>query len=219
MLAAAPDPGLFYVCNPNNPTASFTPRDELRDFLRKAPARSTVLVDEAYFHYVESADYESVVPLIESYPNLIVTRTFSKIYGMAGLRCGYAVGRRETIARLRDHQAFDSVGILTLAAARASLLDSDHIVHGRRLNRETRTALCADLERLGYGYIPSVANFMMIDLRQPVLPVIQALKQRNVEVGRRFPALPNHLRITIGTPEQMRAFLAAFRETMAAKQG
>jgi histidinol-phosphate aminotransferase len=219
MLAAAPAAALFYLCNPNNPTASFTSRGAVRAFLTSLPSRSVALVDEAYFHYVDDEDYESVVQLIEEHANLIVTRTFSKIYGMAGLRCGYAVARREVIARLAEQQAFDSLNILAVAAARASLIDSDQIVHGRRINRETRTSVCADLDRLGYRYIPSVANFLMIDLRRPVGPVIRALKQRRVEVGRVFPALPNHLRVTVGTPEQMQAFAAAFRDTMAAPAG
>ncbi len=219
MLAAAPDPGLFYVCNPNNPTASITPRGEVRAFLDKAPPRSMVVVDEAYFHFVESDDYESVAPLVEVHPNLVVTRTFSKVYGMAGLRCGYALARRDVIARLREQQALDSVCVLAMAAARASLLDSDQVVRGRRLNRETRATVYAELDRLGYTYIPSSANFLMIDLRQPVAPVIAALAQRQVEVGRSFPALPRHLRVTIGTPEQMSAFLGAFRDVMAAGRG
>jgi histidinol-phosphate aminotransferase len=215
MLAAAPDPGLIYVCNPNNPTASITPKEELRALLAKAPERTVVLVDEAYFHFVDSGDFESVVPLVASRPNLVVTRTFSKIYGMAGLRCGYAVAQPGTIARMRDHQAFDSVNVLALAAARASLGDADQVSRGRRLNREVKATVCAELDRLGYAYIPSVANFMMIDLRRPVAPVIQSLRQRGVEVGREFPALPHHLRVTLGTAEQMQAFLGAFGQVAA----
>ena len=217
MLAVAPEPGLVYVCNPNNPTASITPKEEMRALLGKAPERTMVVVDEAYVHFVDSADYESVVPLVAAHPNLVVTRTFSKIYGMAGLRCGYAVAQPAAIARLRDHQAFDSVNILALVAARASLHDADQVARGRRLNREVRTTVCAQLERLGYATIPSSANFMMIDLRRPVTPVIRALRARNVEVGRAFPALPHHLRVTIGTAEQMQAFLAAFGQVMAAR--
>jgi histidinol-phosphate aminotransferase len=216
MLAAAPDPGLLYVCNPNNPTATFTPRQELRALLAKVPERTMVLVDEAYFHFVESGDYETLVPLVGAHPNLVVTRTFSKIYGMAGLRCGYAVAQPEAIASLRRHQAFDSVNILALAAARASLRDAAWLDRGRRLNREVKTAVCAELDRRGYAYIPSVANFMMIDVRRPVGPVIQSLRQRGVEVGRVFPALPRHLRVTLGTAPQMQAFLAAFGQVVAA---
>lgn len=215
MLAAAPEPGLLYVCNPNNPTASITPKDEVRALLARAPERTMVLVDEAYVHFVDSSDYESVVPLVAAHPNLVVTRTFSKIYGMAGLRCGYAVAQPAAIARLRHHQAFDSVNVLALAAARASLQDAGQVARGRRLNREVRTALCAQLDRLGYATIPSAANFLMIDLRQPVAPVIHALRARGVEVGREFPALPHHLRVTIGTAEQMQAFLGAFGKVMA----
>jgi histidinol-phosphate aminotransferase len=169
-----------------------------------------VLVDEAYFHFADSPDYESVVPLVASHPNLIVTRTFSKIYGMAGLRCGYAVAQPAVVERLRKHQAFDSVNILALAAAQASLRDAEQVRRGQRLNREVKAALCAELDRRGFAYIPSATNFMMIDLRQSVGPVIRALHQRGVDVGREFPALPHHLRVTIGTAEQMKAFAAAF---------
>jgi histidinol-phosphate aminotransferase len=217
MLAAAPDPGLLYVCNPNNPTATITPKAELRALLGKAPERTLVVVDEAYFHFADSDDFESVIPLLAAHPNLVVTRTFSKIYGMAGLRCGYAVAQPAVIARLRQHQAFDSVNVLALAAARASLHDAGQVSRGQRLNREAKAAVCAELDRLGFAYIPSATNFMMIDLRRPVAPVIQALRQRNVEVGRVFPALPHHLRVTIGTAEQMQAFLAAFGQVMAAR--
>jgi histidinol-phosphate aminotransferase len=215
MLDAAPDPGLLYVCNPNNPTASITPKSEVRGLLAKLPPRTMALVDEAYFHYVESDDYETVVPLVASHPGLVVTRTFSKVHGMAGMRCGYAVAQPEVIALLRTHQAFDNVNVLAMAAAHASLLDPDHVALGRRRNSETRAAVCAELDRAGFRYIPSHANFLMIDLRRPVAPVIHALAERNVEVGRLFPALPNHLRVTIGKPEQMEVFLPALRAVTA----
>src|SRR6266704_5620246 len=100
MLSAA-KAGLIYVCNPNNPTASITPKDELRDFIAKAPPETMLLVDEAYFHFADSPNYESVIPLVKDHPNLIVARTFSKIYGMAGLRCGYCVAQKQTIERMR----------------------------------------------------------------------------------------------------------------------
>ena len=93
--------GLIYICNPNNPTASITPKDELRDFIATTPPQTTILVDEAYFHYADSPQYDSVIALVKDHPNLIVSRTFSKIYGMAGLRCGYCVAQKETIDRLR----------------------------------------------------------------------------------------------------------------------
>lgn len=207
--------GLVYICNPNNPTASITSKNELREFIAKAPRETMVLVDEAYYHYVESSDYESVIPLVKDYPNLIVARTFSKIYGMAGLRCGYCVAQPETIHGLRPHQIWDSVNIMALVAAIASLDDVDQVTNSRRLNSRTKKWLYGELDSLSCKYIPSHANFVMIDLGRPVKPVIDVLRERNVQVGRVFPALPNHLRVTIGKQPEMETFLAAFRQVMS----
>jgi histidinol-phosphate aminotransferase len=206
--------GLVYLCNPNNPTASITSKTELAEFLAKVSPATIVLVDEAYHHYVESNDYETVIPLVKQYPNLIVARTFSKIYGMAGLRCGYCVTQRANIERLRAHQTWDSVNIMALVAALASLKDAEQVARGRKLNSEVKKSVCAELDTLGYRYIPSHANFMMIDLRRDVRPVIAALGTRGVEVGRLFPALPNFMRVTIGTAPEMKSFLSAFKEVI-----
>jgi histidinol-phosphate aminotransferase len=211
-MGAAAIEGLIYICNPNNPTASITPKNELREFINKVPRGTMMLVDEAYFHYADSADYESVIPLIGSHPNLIVARTFSKIYGMAGLRCGYCIAHPDTIQRLRPHQTWDSVNIMALAAANASLNDADHITNGRRLNSETKKFVIAELDAMGYRHIPSQANFMMIEMKRPARPMIDELKQRGVQVGRPFPTLPNHMRVTIGKQGEMEAFLSAFRQ-------
>jgi histidinol-phosphate aminotransferase len=215
-MAAAAKRGLIYVCNPNNPTASLTPKTQLREFITSAPRDTMILVDEAYHHYVESPDYESVIPLIEDHPNLIVARTFSKIYGMAGMRCGYAIAQPEVIERMRPHALNDAVNITALIAAAASLDDPGQVTNGRRLNNEARALLLKDLGGMGYEHIPSHGNFVMIDLKRPVTPLIQAMRQRNVMVGRLFPALPNHMRITIGKKAEMQRFLTAFREVTAA---
>jgi histidinol-phosphate aminotransferase len=214
MLAAAKG-GLVYICNPNNPTASITPKDEVRDFIARVPNDTMVLVDEAYFHYAASPEYESVIPLVGEHPNLIVTRTFSKIYGMAGLRCGYCVAQNRAIERLRERQAWDSTNIMGIAAAKASLDDSELVPKGRRLNAETRTFTISELERMGYKTIPSQANFIMFDAKRPVVPLIATLKQRKVQVGRLFRPMPNHMRLTIGKKAEMEAFLAAFRAITA----
>jgi histidinol-phosphate aminotransferase len=214
MLAAAKG-GLIYVCNPNNPTASITPKDELLDFIAKTSGETMILVDEAYFHYADSPDYESMIPLVKEHPNLIVSRTFSKVYGMAGLRCGYCVAQKETVERMRRNQMWDSVNCMALAAATASLDDPDHVPTGQRLNRETKAFVTSALDKMGYKQIPSQANFIMFDCKRPVVPLIQALKQRNVHVGRLFPALPNHMRLTIGKKSEMETFLSAFRGVMA----
>src|SRR6266568_7995617 len=207
--------GLIYICNPNNPTASITPKDELRDFIAKTPHETMILVDEAYFHYADSPNYESVIPLVKDHPNLIASRTFSKIYGMAGLRCGYCVAQKETIDRMRANQMWDSVNIMALAAASASLDDTEQVPNGQRLNSETKTFVISELQRMGHKIIPSQANFIMFDCKKPVVPLIKAMKERNVQVGRLFPALPNHMRLTIGKKSEMETFLVAFREIAA----
>ena len=207
--------GLIYICNPNNPTASITPKSDLSAFIAKAPRQTMILVDEAYHHYADGPDYESVIPLIKDNPNLIVARTFSKIYGMAGLRCGYCVAQRETIERMRPHQSWDSVNIMALTAATASLNDPDQVANGRRLNSEAKAFVIGELDKMGFEQIPSQANFIMFNVKRPVVPLIQALKQRNVHVGRLFPALPNHMRLTIGKKTEMETFLTAFRQVTA----
>src|SRR6266478_6053975 len=211
MLAAAKR-GLIYVCNPNNPTASITPKDELNEFIGKTPRETMILVDEAYFHYADSPDYESVIPLVKDHPNLIVSRTFSKIYGMAGLRCGYCVAQRETIQRMHPHQMWDSVNIMALSAAITSLSDLDQVANGKRLNSEAKTFATGELNKMGYKQIPSQANFFMVDVKRPVVPLIKALKEKNVQVGRLFPTLPNYMRVTIGKKSEMETFLSAFRQ-------
>ena len=207
MLSAANE-GLIYICNPNNPTASITPKNDLREFIANCPRETIILVDEAYYHYADSPDYESVIPLVQQHPNLIVARTFSKIYGMAGLRCGYCIAQPDVIERLRPHQTWDSVNIMALVAAIASLKDQSQVPNGRRLNAATRKFVSNRLQKFGYTHIPSQANFMMVDMKRPVQPLIAALHERGVQVGRLFSSLPNHLRVTIGKRDEMETFLS-----------
>src|SRR5437868_11997107 len=213
-MSAAAKKGLIYICNPNNPTASITPKNDLRDFIAKTLPGTMILVDEAYFHYADGPDYESVIPLVRDHPNLVVARTFSKIYGMAGLRCGYCVAQPETIKRMHPFQMWDSVNIMALAAASASLDDVDQVNGGRKMNSEAKNFTLSELEKLGYKSIPSQANFIMFDCRKPVVPIIQAMKEKNVQVGRLFPALPNHMRLTIGKHSEMESFLSAFKQVI-----
>jgi histidinol-phosphate aminotransferase len=214
-MLEVPGVGLHYVCNPNNPTASLTPKADLRAFLAKVPRETIVLVDEAYHHFVESSDYESVIPLVKDYPNLIVARTFSKIYGMAGLRCGYCVAQPDKIELMRTQQSWDSISIMAIVAARASLDDAAQVSNGLKYNSEVRKYVCSELDKLKFTYIPSQANFMMIDMRREVKPLIAAFKDRKVQVGRLFPPLPNFMRVTIGTKPQMERFVAVFKELTA----
>ena len=215
-MGASAQKGLVYVCNPNNPTASITPKNELREFIAKTSPETMILVDEAYFHYADSPDYESAIPLVKDHPNLIVARTFSKIYGMAGLRCGYCVAQPGTIKRMHGFQMWDSVNIMALAAASASLDDESQVTNGKKMNSEAKSFTLTELDKMGYKSIPSQANFIMFDCKKPVAPVIKAMKERNVQVGRLFPALPNHMRLTIGKHSEMESFVSAFKQVMAA---
>ena len=207
MLDASRGAGLVYVCNPNNPTATITPDKSLRSFLSAVPAEASVLVDEAYHHYATSSDYSSVMDVVAKQPNLIVSRTFSKIYGLAGLRCGYCVAQETTIKKLSAQQAWDSVNILALTAARASLGDQIHVAEHRKRNSETKAWLRDNVQRAGFQMLPSEANFVMIDIGRDVKPVITSMRANGVAVGRLFPAMPHHLRVTIGKPEEMQRFV------------
>ena len=213
MLDASRDAALVYICNPNNPTATITPKRAVRAFLDAVPASVTVMVDEAYHHYVQSPEYESVAPLIATKPNLVVVRTFSKIYAMAGMRCGYALAQKPLIEKLAAQQAYNVMNMLACVAATASLGDAAHVAESRKKNHEIRTWLTTEVDRLGYRTLPSEANFVMIDMRQEVRPLIAAFREQKMYVGRVFPALPQHLRVTIGTAGEMQRFVDVLRHT------
>jgi histidinol-phosphate aminotransferase len=181
------------------------------------PKTATVLVDEAYHHFVEQPAYRSAVELLPRHPNLLVVRTFSKIYGLAGMRLGYALGSQALIEGLREHAFFSNANGAVLAAALASLADAEHVARTRQRLNDTRRALCRELERDGRRYIPSETNFLMIDVGADVKPVIEALRARKVLVGRRFPSLANWLRVSIGTDADMAVFLRALREVVPAR--
>jgi histidinol-phosphate aminotransferase len=204
------DAGLIYVCNPNNPTGSITPGARLRAFLEAVPKATMVLVDEAYHHYADSPEYESLAPLVSAHANLVVARTFSKVHGMAGLRLGYAIAQPPVIKKLAEHAAWDSTNIVAIAGARASLADTAYVAEGIRRNAATKAKVVGALGRLGYQVVPSQTNFILVALGKDAKPVIEALRDRGVLVGRLFPALPQHMRVTIGTPAQMDRFLQAF---------
>ena len=219
MLEASRGASLVYLCNPNNPTATITPKAGIRTFLDALSPETIVLVDEAYHHYVDSDDYESVIPLIAKKANLVVARTFSKIYALAGLRCGYAVAQKPLVERMLAHQAFNAMNLMACVAARASLLDAHHVSAGRKKNHDTRAWLVGELERLGYRTLPSEANFVMIDMRTEVRPIILAMREKDVRPGRVFHAMPRHLRVTVATPEEMRRFVAVLRSVVASGAG
>jgi histidinol-phosphate aminotransferase len=209
--------GLAYVCNPNNPTGTIVSGDELARFASRVPIATTILVDEAYAHFVEDPSFRSALDLIAKHPNVVVARTFSKIYGMAGLRLGYAIGTKERIGEMAKYATFSNANAAVLAAALASLDDPDLVTRQRTLLNDTRRWLVAEMDRQGRRTIPSHTNFVMVDVGGDVKPVIQAFRDRNILVGRKFPSLPNWLRVTIGTPDDIKAFAAALHEIVPAK--
>jgi histidinol-phosphate aminotransferase len=209
--------GLVYVCNPNNPTGTIVDGSQLESFLGQVPPSAIVLVDEAYHHFVEDSSYRSVIGLVDRFPNLVVTRTFSKIYGLAGMRLGYGVASEAHARTLRAHAAFANTNAAVLAAGRVSLEDESHVAEQRARLNGTRRRLTAALEKDGRRYIPSEANFLMIDVGGDVEPVIKTFAAHGILVGRRFAAMPTWLRITVGTDQEMDAFLAALRQIVPAR--
>jgi histidinol-phosphate aminotransferase len=209
--------GLVYVCNPNNPTGTIVRKEELGNFIQRVPRTTVILVDEAYYHFVEDERYASAFEWIASHPNVLVVRTFSKIYGLAGMRLGYGVGSKEIISAMRPHRIWSNANAAVLEAALASLADTGNLARCRRAMNESRRALCVEMEKDRRATIPSQANFVMIDVGSDVQPVIAALRERNVLVGRKFPSLPNWLRVSMGTPEEMQQFVAALRAVVPAK--
>jgi histidinol-phosphate aminotransferase len=204
--------GVVYVCNPNNPTGTIVTREELANFVQTVPPSTLILVDEAYFDFADDPRYGSAAEWTLKYPNLVIARTFSKIYGMAGMRLGYAVGAKETIARIREQALQDNGNAAVLAAGLASLGDTDHVLSCRDKINGTRSWLCGELAKDGRPFIPSQTNFVMIDMHTDVKPIIEQFAARNILVGRRFPSMNNFLRITIGTQQETETFVTALRE-------
>jgi histidinol-phosphate aminotransferase len=213
--AIAGDTKVVFIANPNNPTGTYLRRDALYAFLRRAKD-SVVVVDEAYFEYVDELDYPDSLQWLPEFPTLIVTRTFSKAHGLAGLRVGYAVSSPEIADLLnRVRQPFN-VNSLALAAAEAALEDDEHLARSVALNLAGLRQLGAAFETRGLAFIPSVGNFLTVDLGRPAGPLYDALLRRGVIVR---PVanygLPNHLRVTVGTAEQNEIFLRALDTVLA----
>ena len=207
MLAASRGAGLVYLCNPVNPTATVHGADAVRSFVRRA-LRNTpspmILIDEAYHHYVEDPKYATAIPMAVDEPRVIVARTFSKIYGMAGLRVGYAVGHRDTIAKLERERLSSNVNVFAATAAMASLADPTRLPGEQKAVHDTKEFTRQFFERAGYRVIPSETNFMMVDVRRDVQAFQTACRERGVLVGRPFPPLKTMARISMGTMDEMR---------------
>jgi histidinol-phosphate aminotransferase len=198
--------GLVYFCNPNNPTATVHGAEDVTGFVEHLHVRTpgaTVLIDEAYHEYVDDPAYRTAIPLAIGDPRVIVTRTFSKVHGMAGLRVGYAVGQAETVRRLRPWIGSLSMSILGASAARASLGDAAHVESQRAVNRRTRASALKAFRAAGFTAFDSQANFIMVNIRRDARAFGAACLNRGIQIGRPFPPLDQYARISMGTPDEM----------------
>lgn len=214
--ASGANTGLVYLCNPCNPTGTIVYRDELATFVERVPRTAVIVVDEAYHHFVEDPRYGSAFHLLAGAPNVVIARTFSKIFGMAGMRLGYAVASAELIKRMGRFGLWNPLNAAVVEAGLASLNDAAHVAQQRKLNNETRDWVCAELEREGRRYIRSHTNFFMVDVGRDVGEVAPEFRKREVLVGRKFPPMNNWLRVSVGTRKEMQAFLRVLREVVPA---
>ena len=207
---------VVFIANPNNPTGTWLGASELRDFIAALPDWVLVVVDEAYVEYVQEPDYPDTSRWLGDFPNLIVTRTFSKAYGLAGLRVGYGLANPQVADLLnRVRQPFN-VNSLALAAAEAALDDPEHLRRSVELNQAGLAQLEAGLRTLGVDYIPSVGNFITLDLGRPAAPVDQALLREGCIVRPLANyGMPNHLRVTVGLAAENQRFLSALGRVLA----
>lgn len=212
MVAAAPDAGVLYICSPNNPTGTLTSHADVEWLLANKPKKSVVLVDEAYIHF---CDAPSTIDLAKAGKDIVVLRTFSKLYGMAGLRCGFAIARPDVIEKLESYGGGNPMPVAGVVAASASLQDPQLVADRKRINAEVRSQVFAWLDRNGYSYIPSVSNCFMLNTGRPAKEAIAAMAQQNVMIGRVWPVMPTYSRITVGTPEEMERFQVAFKKVMS----
>jgi histidinol-phosphate aminotransferase len=214
MVAADPSSGVLYICNPNNPTGTITPREDIVWALEHKPAGSILLVDEAYIHL---SDEQDVLGLVAAGKDLIVLRTFSKVYGMAGIRCGVALGRPDLIGKLQEFGQ-NAMPITALAAAQASIADPDLVPTRKKIIGDIRRDTVSWLKAGGYKVIGEPhSNCFMIDTGRDGHGVVEAMRAENVYIGRIWPAWPQAVRVTVGSADDMAKFKVAFKKVMSGK--
>ncbi|WP_374090596.1 histidinol-phosphate transaminase [Methylomicrobium lacus] len=206
---------VVFIANPNNPTGTLLPQSSLEDFIKSLPATCICVLDEAYYEFVQRKGEQDAIAWLGQCPNLVIARTFSKAYGLAGLRIGYCLSSPEMADILnRVRQPFNN-NSLALAAAEAALDDSEHLQNTIKNNALGMKQLTEGFKNLGLGWIPSAGNFVSVDLSEPAAPVYAALLRKGVIVR---PVanyeMPNHLRVSIGTPEENNLFLQALTECL-----
>ena len=213
MTSASANAGAIYVCNPNNPTGTVTRKEDIDYIVANKPKGCVVLVDEAYIHFATTAT--SATPLVADGKDVVVLRSFSKLYGMAGLRAGAALGRPDLLEKLRGYGGLPLLPATAMVGATASLKEKTLVPERRKILADIREDLCDWLTKKGYGFIPSEANMVMIDSGRVGQQITAEMLKHKVAIGRAWQSLPRHVRVTIGTREEMTKFKAAFERVMA----
>ena len=207
VASAARGAGLVFFCNPNNPTATVHGKSDVTAFIARVNSQSpetTILIDEAYHEYVDDPSYATSIPLALENPRVVVTRTFSKVFGMAGLRVGYAIAQPETLAKIAPWMLGSNINQLALVAAAVAVGDKEHIAVEQRRNREARDFTRKFFEDAGYKVAECQANFIMVDVRRDSKEFKMECIKQLVAIGRQFTSLPTHARISIGTMDEMK---------------
>ena len=207
------DTRFIYICNPNNPTGTIVSDAEIKELLDSIPENMIVVIDEAYHHFVEDPAYSSAIKYVKEGRNVIVTRTFSKVYGIAGLRLGYGIAKPELISRMRSFN-LGSINVIAKSAGVRALAEPETEARVIQLNNSIKKRVMGQLGDLGYEVIPSQTNFFMVGIGRDIDPVRRAFRERNVEIGRRFPPMTEHLRISVGTESEMDRFMEVWNEVM-----
>jgi histidinol-phosphate aminotransferase len=219
MAAAAKGAGLVFLCNPNNPTSTAHTASEVGDFIAKVKATSpgtAIHIDEAYIDYFDMPQIPTAAPFALQYPDVLITRTFSKAYGMAGLRLGYAFGQPATLKKLDEAWGLGSVNTLTAAAAIASLNDTAHMAAERKENARVRDFTLKAFKEMGYDAPKSHTNFVFVNIRRPAKVFRDACAKEKVFVARDFPPMEKtHCRISIGTWDEMQRAVQVFRSVLS----
>jgi histidinol-phosphate aminotransferase len=214
--ARAKEIGLVYLCNPNNPTGVIVTKEEVKQLLDGLPQGMPVLIDEAYHHYVDDPRYATSVPYVIEGRPVIIARTFSKIAALAGMRLGYAVAPANMIKDMQPY-SMGSINALVKWGGVASLKDTASQADVKRKTIELRKKTTGELEAYGYECIPSETNFFMVHTGREIQPLIEEFKAKKVLVGRPFPPMTTHMRVSIGTAEEMDRFMKAFKEIFPQK--
>jgi len=203
---------IIWICSPNNPTGNSIAYADMELLLNNFDG--LIVVDEAYIHF---SDATTALDLVKADKDVVVLRTFSKIYGMAGLRCGLAIGRPDLIEKVSSFSGWNGLPVTAVAAALTSLDDASIVPERKRINAAVRGETFAWLDSKGYRYVSSVSNCFMLDTKRPAKEIIAAMATRNVFIGRAWPAWPTHVRITVGTKSEMERFQTAYQEVMQSK--